>query len=199
MSATDVTKTIQDALAAEQIKPNPFKGEVNRMSMNNPYQPNQEMNQGGTQPLQKIPTQFNVYDPNTGRNWTEDASGRRVFNRQPITGTQLVNINSRITQFNKVIARFNEDEKAKIPFLNDHNVRSMSIDSASLMIDTYAFINSQLEMIVKGFDAYIAQQREEYEKQVEVLKNELDSALKDPKVAAELVKIKQAEDAKKTK
>jgi hypothetical protein len=67
------------------------------------------------------------------------------------------------------------------------------------MIDTYAFINSQLEMIVKGFDAYIAQQREEYEKQVEVLKNELDSALKDPKIAAELVKIKQAEDAKKSK
>lgn len=171
------------------------------MSMTNPY--NNEANQGTTtnqMNLQKVPTQFNVYDPATGRNWTEDANGRRITPRRDMTGTQLVNINSRITQFNNIVTKYQQGEKKTLlPFLNDHNVRQMSIDSASYLIDELHFINNQLMMIEQGFKQYQEERFAQYEQQIEIITGELDKALKDPKVGAELLKLQQADRAKNQK
>jgi hypothetical protein len=142
------------------------------MSMNNPYQ---NANQNGVS-LQKTPMTFQVYDPSTGRNWTEDANGRRITPRRDMTGSQLVAIQSMRTQIG-------------LPTLNNHNVSQMSIDSASRMQDDLRWMIEQFRIIA---DAK-ARMEAEHAHQVAVLMDELDKALKDPKIGAELAKQRQAE------
>lgn len=198
MSAYDVTRTIHDALATEQ-KQTKSNGD-DTMSTNNTNQYGNAMNEmNQEQALQKIPTAFNVYDPNTGRNWSEDAQGRRIARQNPISGTQLVNINSRITQLNNSFVKYQQGEEQKFPFLKEHSVRQMSIDSASVMIDLLAFVQSQFMMIEQGYKNYQENRFAEYEHKIQVLTDELDSALKDPKVAAEMLMLQQAARTKKDK
>lgn len=206
MSAHDVSNLITDALANGQTKLNQSNGDDVQMAMNNPYQngaTTNSMNQEGSSApmnIQKVPTQFNCYDPSTGRSWNEDANGKRITRFNPITGTQLVNINSRITQFNTLVTKYQQGERKEIlRFLNDHNVKNMSIDSASFLIDALQFITAQVQMIENGFRMYQEQRFAQYENQISVLQEELDKALKDPKVAAELLKMQQAERASKEK
>lgn len=171
MSASDISKTIQDALAngLNQNKPN---GDDLTMSMTNPYNNN---NQAGTS-LMKTPLTFNVYDQATGRNWTEDSNGRRITPRRDMTGSQLVAIQSMRTQIG-------------LPTLNNHNVSQMSIDSASRMQDDLRWMIEQFRIIA---DAK-ARMEAEHAHQVAVLMDELDKAIKDPKIGAEIALRKQAE------
>lgn len=111
MSSQDVTRSVNTAV--NQMNQNQGGVQMTNTNQNAQFA-------GAT--VQKVPSQFNVYDPQTGRNWIEDSTGRRVFPSRPMTGTQLVRINSMRNQLS-------------LPYLNEHNVKSMSIDSASLMID----------------------------------------------------------------
>ena len=167
MSALDVPRTISAALATEKQQTNP-KGDALTMSMN---QPNNVSMNGA--PLQKTPATFNVFDPTTGRNWTEDLNGRRITVRQDIRGKQLVRINSMRNALG-------------LKYLSEHNVSSMSLDSASLMIDDLIYFNNGINIL-----------RQKHADEVAMLNDTIDSILADPKVAAELAKQRQAENMKR--
>jgi hypothetical protein len=182
MSAHDVPRTIERALVAlatelTQTKPNGVD-----LIMTNTNQNAMNPIQGAS--VQKTPLTFNVYDPSTGRTWNEDNAGRRIFARRDMTGTQLVRINSMRKQLQDGFSKLGVD--VKIPYLNEHNVKSMSIDSASLMIDDYM-------ALINGFNTIVMAHNAQYE----VLAQQLDSALKDPKVGAELALKRQAENMKR--
>lgn len=180
MSAGDVPKMIQDALSLSSREPNQTKTNGDDfMSMNMPNQNEGTMNPNAL-PLQKTPATFNVYDPNTGRNWTEDSAGRRITPRRDMTGSQLVALQSMRGQLG-------------LPMLNNHNVNQMSIDSASRMQDDLRFFIEQYRFIAEEKVRIEA----EHAHQIEVLMQQLDSALKDPKVGAEIALKQQAERMKR--
>lgn len=133
----------------------------------------------GRMQLQLTPTQFNVYDPNTGRNFVTDGTGRRITVKKEMTGTQLVRLQSMRNQMG-------------LPTLKDHNVTMMSIDSASLMIDDMQKLIRNMQEREMEFKRQLDQLA--YEK--EVVMQELDKALQDPKVAVEIAKQRQADQAK---
>jgi hypothetical protein len=93
--------------------------------------------QMNTQEEQYAPTETvlmkQIYDRNTGRSIIVDGSGRRITPRRDMTGSQLVSINSLRKQLNR-------------PYLSDHNVKQMSVDSASLMIDDLQFFVNRERM-----------------------------------------------------
>lgn len=178
MSALDVPRMIHAALATSQ---NQTKPNGDDLTMNNSTNQAMDMNQGMQQPaVQKTPLTFNCYDPSTGRTWNEDNMGRRITRRPDMTGTQLVRINSMRNQVG-------------LPYLNEHNVKNMSIDSASLMIDDMMAIIKKYEDLRMNFGI----EYKKLQEQNEVLLQQLDESLKDPKVAVELAKQRQAENMKR--
>lgn len=133
-------------------------------------------------PLQYDVQQLQVFDQNTGRRILVDANGRRVVPRREMSGTQLVRINSMRNQVG-------------LKYLSEHNVKSMSIDSASLMIDDLMFFIQRYEELRMNFGT----EYKKLEEQNQVLIEQLDNALKDPRVGAEIAKQQQAERARNNK
>lgn len=199
MTAGDVPKTIEEALWRE-TKLNQSNGDdVKMMNQANEMKqvsvPNhmdvvymnanlykQLLNHGehDTLPLQYDVQQVGIFDQNTGRRIVVDGNGRRVTPKREMTGTQLVRINSMRNQVG-------------LKYLSEHNVKSMSIDSASLMIDDLMFFIAKYEELRMNF----GYEYKKLEQERDELYQALEDSMNDPAVRAELIKKRQAEQMKK--
>jgi hypothetical protein len=105
-----------------------------------------------------------VYDPRTGKTIITDGQGRRVRIKRDMTGTQLVRINSMRNQMG-------------LPYLKEHNVTMMTIDSASLMIDDLLFFirkEQQNQMQLDRLNAILKALHAEYPQNVDHVLKRLD-------------------------
>lgn len=179
MGAMDVPRAIEHALT-ESTKQHTvpttklFERRNVKMSMNQPNQNQVNALSGSVinmndPELIKTPVQFNVYDPRTGRTALVNESGRRVTRKTEMTGSQLVAINS----FRKQVG---------LPFMSDRNVKYMSIDSASMLIDDY----QRLIAIMM-----------QYADKIKRLEDTIESMVDNPQAQAQMALILQAERAKK--
>jgi hypothetical protein len=178
MSALDIPRAIHTALTKQDNESTTKLIERRNVSMSM-NQPNQNqfnalsgsvVNMNDPQ-LVKTPVQYNVYDPRTGRTALVNSEGRRVTKRTEMTGSQLVAINS----FRKQIG---------LQYMSDRNVKYMSIDTASMLIDDYQRL---VAIMMK------------YAEKVKRLEDTIESMVDNPKAQAEMALILQAERVQKEK
>lgn len=178
MSALDIPRAIHTALTKQDNESTTklFERRNVSMSMNQPNQTQFNALSGSVinmndPQLVKTPTQFNVYDPRTGRTALVNGDGRRVTKRTEMTGSQLVAINS----FRKQIG---------LQYMSDRNVKYMSIDTASMLIDDY----QRLIAIMM-----------QYADKIKRMEDTIESMASDPQVAAQITLQRQAERVQREK
>jgi hypothetical protein len=178
MSALDVPRAIHTALTKKDNESTTKLIERRNVSMSM-NQPNQNqfnalsgsvVNMNDPQ-LVKTPVQFNVYDPRTGRTALVNSEGRRVTKRTEMTGSQLVAINS----FRKQVG---------LQYMSDRNVKYMSIDTASMLIDDYQRL---VAIMMK------------YAEKIKMMEDTMEAMANDPQVAAQITLQRQAERVQKEK
>jgi hypothetical protein len=178
MSALDVPRAIHTALTKQDNESTTKLIERRNVSMSM-NQPNQNqfnalsgsvVNMSDPQ-LVKTPVQYNVYDPRTGRTALVNSEGRRVTKRTEMTGSQLVAINS----FRKQVG---------LQYMSDRNVKFMSIDTASMLIDDYQRL---VAIMMK------------YAEKIKMMEDTMEAMANDPQVAAQITLQRQAERVQKEK